>query len=230
MQLRHRQLDTSERGHGAADAGDHSMLLSLVVFIVAQANAETSRRLFAWWLPAAVAAVLVLSVGVLYMRPPPFGRPSRFRWTGGTTVLLAMLAFVFGGWVAERRLAERLDRLGSAAMESRADAGARSAGAVAAGSGQREVFAFTKVVAGGLGAVAIACLVLFGLEARHGDVRVETHWGGLGGGAGGWRLSPALLYLFLAVVMASMLTVIATGAISRADAGTTPAASATSAP
>jgi hypothetical protein len=38
---------------------------------------------------------------------------------------------------------------------------------------------------------------------------VESHWGGLGGGLGGWRVSPQVIYLVAALVFAGMLTALA---------------------
>lgn len=49
---------------------------------------------------------------------------------------------------------------------------------------------------------------------------VETSWGGLGGGLGGWRISPAVLYLVAALVFGGMLTALSLPD----DAGPAPAA------
>jgi hypothetical protein len=47
-------------------------------------------------------------------------------------------------------------------------------------------------------------------EIREGNPPgVESHWGGFGGGMGGWRLSPALSYLFATLVLAGLLGVLA---------------------
>jgi hypothetical protein len=68
---------------------------------------------------------------------------------------------------------------------------------------------------------------------------VESHWGGLGGGLGGWRVSPQVIYLVVALAFAGMLTALASrtldvlrpeaqrasaGPPSSADAGTSEAA------
>jgi len=42
-------------------------------------------------------------------------------------------------------------------------------------------------------------------EAGKPALWVETHWGGLGGGLGGWHLSPALGYLILTAVIGGLL-------------------------
>ena len=40
--------------------------------------------------------------------------------------------------------------------------------------------------------------------------RVETHWGGLGGGLGGWRISASLAYLVAAIAFGAMFTAFST--------------------
>jgi hypothetical protein len=55
-------------------------------------------------------------------------------------------------------------------------------------------------------------------ELNRGDSpRLEHHWGGLGGGLGGWRVSPSLAYLLLTVALASLLTLIVTRGADRLD-------------
>jgi hypothetical protein len=50
------------------------------------------------------------------------------------------------------------------------------------------------------GAFGIACSILLWLRLRTGGkVSVTTHWGGLGGGTAGWRVSEALVLLIAAV-------------------------------
>jgi hypothetical protein len=44
-------------------------------------------------------------------------------------------------------------------------------------------------------------LVLFAQDARQQSPGVETHWGGFGGGLGGIRVSPSLLYLVVGLVL-----------------------------
>jgi hypothetical protein len=53
------------------------------------------------------------------------------------------------------------------------------------------------------------------LGALKGEVKeggapaVESHWGGFGGGMGGWRVSPALSYVFAALLLAALVGSIA---------------------
>lgn len=59
---------------------------------------------------------------------------------------------------------------------------------------------------------------------------LETHWGGLGGGLGGWRASPALIYLVGALWFGGLLAYTAQGdapAAGDAAAATTPGAATT---
>ncbi|MCB9745795.1 MAG: hypothetical protein H6740_24685, partial [Alphaproteobacteria bacterium] len=50
---------------------------------------------------------------------------------------------------------------------------------------------------------------------------LETHWGGLGGGLGGWRASPSLIYLVGALWFGGLLAYTAQGE-GGAKAGATP--------
>jgi predicted lipid-binding transport protein (Tim44 family) len=43
------------------------------------------------------------------------------------------------------------------------------------------------------------------------ELRVDYHWGGLGGGLGGWRLSKAFGYLFAAFALGGLLAVTVIG-------------------
>jgi hypothetical protein len=58
---------------------------------------------------------------------------------------------------------------------------------------------------------AVLALASFGLlvrESLRGDrIVVETHWGGLGGGMSGIRISPALLFLSLAIFFSVLVLV-----------------------
>jgi hypothetical protein len=50
-------------------------------------------------------------------------------------------------------------------------------------------------------------LFLLSMETE-GRLEINSHWGGLGGGLGGWRVSKSLTYL---IVTASLVTLLATG-------------------
>ena len=61
-----------------------------------------------------------------------------------------------------------------------------------------------------LGSLTMWFAALFSLAMRASHwPAVETQWGGLGGGIGGWRVSPAFIYLFGTLAFGSLLTVIA---------------------
>lgn len=66
------------------------------------------------------------------------------------------------------------------------------------------VAAIAAVVLGGL-AIASFGLFVFSLEGGEG-VGVESHWGGLGGSVGGWRLTTPLVFLLLTVFFAGAMT------------------------
>jgi hypothetical protein len=44
---------------------------------------------------------------------------------------------------------------------------------------------------------------------QKGGIAMESHWGGYGGGAGGWRISPAVGYLIAIVVLACLVALLA---------------------
>lgn len=63
-----------------------------------------------------------------------------------------------------------------------------------------------------LGMATVGFLVGFTREIERGEwPRIETSWGGLGGGLGGWRMSPALACLLGALVFGGVFAASATG-------------------
>jgi hypothetical protein len=62
-------------------------------------------------------------------------------------------------------------------------------------------FAIAALLLLGLGTVLFTFFLVLDLREGH-PVAVETHWGGLGGGVGGWRLSRALSMLIATLVFA----------------------------
>jgi hypothetical protein len=59
-----------------------------------------------------------------------------------------------------------------------------------------------------LAAGTVIFLVLFAQRVgRGGAPKIETHWEGIGGGVGGWRMSSSLGYLLVAGVLALLFTV-----------------------
>jgi hypothetical protein len=56
-----------------------------------------------------------------------------------------------------------------------------------------------------LALVALMLFFLFIQSMRYGSrLGIESHWGGFGGGLGGWRLSRSLAYLVSAIVLVSI--------------------------
>ncbi|HEX8831905.1 MAG TPA: hypothetical protein VF705_12105, partial [Longimicrobium sp.] len=73
----------------------------------------------------------------------------------------------------------------------------------------------TVAIDGGLVVVtlALAGLLVFAVKRmadgmRESGIAVESHWGGYGGSAGGWRLSPAGGHLLTIVVLACLLALL----------------------
>jgi hypothetical protein len=64
---------------------------------------------------------------------------------------------------------------------------------------------------GALALLALGTLIFLSLFVqrlqRGGAPQIETHWGGIGGGLGGWRMSSSLGYLLVAIVLSVMFTV-----------------------
>jgi hypothetical protein len=57
------------------------------------------------------------------------------------------------------------------------------------------------------------CLYRFVDSALADQPLFEGHWGGFGGGASSWRISPAVLFLVATIALGTMVTAIATAAI-----------------
>lgn len=72
----------------------------------------------------------------------------------------------------------------------------------------------------GLAIVAIGIGFLNAMEGD-GQVSAESHWGGFGGGGGGWRLSRPLSYLIALVFFAGMLAALALSSSGRVAEKTT---------
>jgi hypothetical protein len=56
------------------------------------------------------------------------------------------------------------------------------------------------------GSVTVLAVVRFMVTMRYEAVEIQSHWGGFGGGIGGWRLSNPLAYLIVAVAFGGLLT------------------------
>jgi hypothetical protein len=55
----------------------------------------------------------------------------------------------------------------------------------------------------------VVAVALFLWAVRRGDLpQIESHWGGLGGGMGGWRMSASMAYLLMAAIFGSLFTVV----------------------
>jgi len=65
---------------------------------------------------------------------------------------------------------------------------------------------------GALGLLGIGTLVFLflfvGRLQRGGAPKIETHWGGIGGGLGGWRMSSSLGYLVVAIILTTCFSML----------------------
>lgn len=60
----------------------------------------------------------------------------------------------------------------------------------------------------GIGAGLFYALFLVQLLLRGDAPQIESHWGGFGGGLGGWRLSPSAAFLLAALVLSGLVAVV----------------------
>lgn len=59
-------------------------------------------------------------------------------------------------------------------------------------------------------------------EVQQGDTpSFESHWGGFGGGLGGWRLSPSLVFLLVVLALGTLTIISASSVITRGDTAPT---------
>ncbi|MEP6765310.1 MAG: hypothetical protein ABJB66_13415 [Gemmatimonadaceae bacterium] len=66
-----------------------------------------------------------------------------------------------------------------------------------------------KFVLLSLGLGAIIFLSLLVREANRGNLTLTSHWGGFGGGLGGWQIPSSLMYLIIAITFVVALAVLA---------------------
>lgn len=77
-----------------------------------------------------------------------------------------------------------------------------------AGLSSAEIAAIAGLFVLGVGALYFT--FLFVQHVRYGHrVGIESHWGGLGGGLGGWRISSALCFLIGSLVFAASFSALA---------------------
>lgn len=74
----------------------------------------------------------------------------------------------------------------------------------------RPAAVFAPIIAGILLLIVVYLLMGFSRRARQDPPHIETHWGGLGGGLGGWRVSASLAYLVAALAFGGMFTAFST--------------------
>jgi hypothetical protein len=154
------------------------------------------------------AATLVLLVW--FISPSP--RLAQF--------LVIVASFVCGGAATLVLLLRFQDRLTSAFALTAVPVGFLAAGAmVGVAAGEISVVHATLLIV--LGGVAIAAFARIIEMLGHGDaIELQSHWGGLGNGLGGWRLSPVTSLILLALFATS--GAVAIGLVGKLDPKTQP--------
>jgi hypothetical protein len=83
----------------------------------------------------------------------------------------------------------------------------------AAAARQRTISTVADIAVGLLLAAGAVVFLVLAVRraAAGGSFGVDSHWGGFGGGLGGWRISPPLAYLLAGLALALILAVFARG-------------------
>lgn len=153
------------------------------------------RRLNAGWIAlAAVVVGLLWTYFMLAIR----SFSTAVRWVVSTANLAAFgtLFLLIGYWWGERAIVSQV----TAALE----AGRVTATSTALPT-TLQPFTGRDAITLLIGAWALIFLVAFMWSARVEPLRIETHWGGFGGGIGGWRISSSFVYLLLAIAFVGVL-------------------------
>jgi len=146
---------------------------------------------------AVLLLLLIAPAPVLAQPEPGGGGPAR-----PTTVAKT-------GAPAEIRAAAPSDRQGATREQAARTDSLAAAESVAASWRRRVEAALGGAVVVLLAAGSIAFIVAAAWRLRRGEeFEVTSHWGGFGGGLGGWRISPPLMLLATGLAMAAMLSLV----------------------
>jgi hypothetical protein len=161
---------------------------------------------------SAVLLLLLIASAPVLAQPEPGGGgpagPATVANTGAPAEIRA--AAPSGRQGATREQASRTDSL--AAAESIAASWRRQV-APALGTGVLVLFA----------SVSLAFIIAAAQRLGRGEeFEVTSHWGGFGGGLGGWRISPPLVLLATGLAIAAMLSLVAASMLG--SGGNAPAA------
>jgi len=89
--------------------------------------------------------------------------------------------------------------------QNRVPGGPGGSGGGVASPREQEPSQARAVASWALGVGAALSFLLFLIQLVRGDgPQIESHWGGFGGGLGGWRLSPSAALLIITLVLSSM--------------------------
>ncbi|MEX2283837.1 MAG: hypothetical protein WEE89_15235 [Gemmatimonadota bacterium] len=118
--------------------------------------------------------------------------------TGAFAVVMVVGALVTGGmWFGANQVEERV----KAALSSSGQLTVLGPLGAVPDNPMQPVFLFSIAIAAGIFAL------LFLATVRYEPPVIETHWGGFGGGLGGWRISASAIYLLVAMILVGMMTV-----------------------
>lgn len=173
----------------------------------------------------AMAASIGLWVATLLQAPAPIDLNSRATLYAAAGILLSAAAMIGSGllWWNSRNLepgSSTSTGTGSGKVERRSDLGGITALAIVATA----ILLIAGVVTGEVNPVRAALMLLLGggalftilvvvdRLAAGSEVEVSSHWGGLGGSLGGWRISQTAILLILALILVSA-TIVASGGL-----------------
>lgn len=196
---------------------------SLAVIASGVAAVTTSLDGDEWYATAVSLVCFIASVGFAYLSVSTIGHPVVATWTWR---ILAGAAVCFGAvcsigiMIGREETGETVSVIGSTALATVLfilSIWARPAVAVpqatnvsrAAETAYPQITVWHNVALTILILGTLTFIALFVAAVRRGIFpAIESHWGGLGGGLGGWQMSPSLSYLVAAVVFGILFCVL----------------------
>jgi hypothetical protein len=157
------------------------------------------------WRVTAISVTVIGAVTFLRNRPvitsaAPGTTPTRTSWGAGWVAAIGTILLIGYTWLSFQR--NSLPKTAGGVAQS-ADLGTTFETA----QGILSIFWF-----GALGLLGIGTLVFLflfvGRLQRGGAPKIETHWGGIGGGLGGWRMSSSLGYLVVAIILTTCFSML----------------------
>lgn len=162
---------------------------------------------FPWWYGLAGVAFAALALGLFAWKADDWEG-----WVGIALAIAAVIAVIAAGATIGYSRGEDKGIVSGIRWASHAppsDAAAALARAESQGNGfttgKDDPNSVRDLVSLALGAGALVFLSLLVLDLRRGRLLVRSHWGGFGGGVGGWEVSPSLLYLIVGMSFVVLL-------------------------